>query len=304
MEEKEYLTLNPQDLDNRELHSWLLMTIAPRPIGFVSSIDQSGNVNLSPFSYFNVFSVKPPVLIFSPSLTSKGAGKKDTHRNVTEVKEVVINVVNHNIVEQMSLASGNYQKDIDEFVKAGLTPLPSDIVKPPRVLQSPVSFECRVNDVIVLGSEAGSGNLVICEVLRMHIDQATLGTDGRVDPDKMDLVGRMGGSGYVRASGHALFEVSRASVQPGVGVDQLPRSIRNSHILTANNLGQLGTAGRLPSKDEVQEASVSPEVHEIILEYDNRRDEIKDSLHELGQHYLTKNQVHHALKILMVVDLI
>ena len=301
--EKEYLTIDPNDLDARELHGWLLSAVAPRPIGFVSSIDKEGNVNLSPFSYCNVFSVKPPILVFSPSLTGRGANMKNTHENVQEVREVVINMVSYEIVEQMSLTSANFEKGVDEFVKAGLTPLSSEHVSPPRVLESPISFECRVNEVKALGQQGGAGNLVICEVLKMHADRTKL-TNGKLDAHKLDIVGRMGGNGYVRASGEALFDIPRTGAEPGIGVDALPRSIRNSHILTANNLGRLGSAMSLPPKEDVIKAMKSDEVHEIMLEFDNRRDEIKDALHELGQRYLSNKEVDKALGILMVVDLI
>ncbi len=300
--EKDYLTIDPSTLDTRALHAWLLSAVAPRPIGFVSSIDKSGNVNLSPFSYFNVFSINPPILIFSPALTGRGANMKDTHENAEEVREVVVNVVSYDMVEQMSLASSNFPKEDDEFVKSGLTPLASEEVQPPRVKEAPVSFECRVEEVKSLGKSGGAGNLVICQIVKMHVDKSVLGEDGLPDPNEMDLIGRMGGNGYVRASGVALFDTVKPGKELAVGVDQLPRSIRNSHILTGNNLGRLGSVAKLPTEEEVKAVMQSPEVHDILLEFETQRDEAKDALHRLGQEHLSQNDIHGALQVMMVVD--
>ena len=236
----------PGEIKTGQLHAYLLGAIAPRPICFASTIDRDGNPNLSPFSFFNVFGSKPPILIFSPARRVRDNTIKHSLENVYDTNEVVINVVNYNIVQQASLTSCEYPKGTDEFVKAGFTALKSDMVKPFRVKESPVQLECKVTQVIETGQEGGAGNLVICEVLCMHIDDDVLDELGRIDPNKIDLVARMGGDFYCRASGHALFEVPKPNTALGIGVDALPAEIRNSSILTGNNLGMLGNCTSIP----------------------------------------------------------
>ena len=244
------MKINPKDVSLGKLHNTLLGSVGPRPIAFASTIDKNGNRNLSPFSFFNVFSANPPIAIFSPAKSGRTNTQKDTYHNVKEVPECVINIVNFPIVQQMSLSSTAYGPEVDEFVKAGLTPIESELVRPFRVKESPVQMECIVKEVIELGNEGGAGNLVICEVKLIHIDDAILNEDGMIDQNKIDLVGRMGGDYYVRASGDALFEVPKPIRQKGIGVDALPEAIKNSAILTGNDLGMLGNVEELPTINE------------------------------------------------------
>ena len=238
-------TIDPKAVSTAALHGYMLGAVTPRPIAFASTIDSAGNVNLSPFSFFNVFSANPPIMIFSPARRGRDNTTKHTYENVLQVKEVVINIVNYDIVQQMSLSSTEYGKGVNEFEKAGLTPLASQTIKPPRVAESPVQFECRVNEVISLGTEGGAGNLVICEVLKMHINDAILDADGKIDPVKLDAVSRMGGNWYGRAK-QGMFEVPKPLSTLGVGFDQLPEAIRTSKLLTGNDLAMLANVEVLP----------------------------------------------------------
>jgi len=238
-------TIDPKAVSTAALHGYMLGAVTPRPIAFASTIDSAGNVNLSPFSFFNVFSANPPIMIFSPARRGRDNTTKHTYENVLQVKEVVINIVNYDIVQQMSLSSTEYGKGVNEFEKAGLTPLASQTIKPPRVAESPVQFECRVNEVISLGTEGGAGNLVICEVLKMHINEAVLDADGKIDPVKLDAVSRMGGNWYGRAK-QGMFEVPKPLSRLGIGFDQLPEAIRTSKLLTGNDLAMLANVEVLP----------------------------------------------------------
>lgn len=238
-------TIDPKALSTAALHGYMLGAVTPRPIAFASTIDSAGNVNLSPFSFFNVFSANPPIMIFSPARRGRDNTTKHTYENVLQVKEVVINIVNYDIVQQMSLSSTEYGKGVNEFEKAGLTPLASQTIKPPRVAESPVQFECRVNEVVSLGTQGGAGNLVICEVLKMHINEAVLDTDGKIDPVKLDAVSRMGGNWYGRAK-QGMFEVPKPLSRLGIGFDQLPEAIRTSKLLTGNDLAMLANVEVLP----------------------------------------------------------
>ncbi|MGL4599515.1 MAG: flavin reductase family protein, partial [Bacteroidia bacterium] len=237
------LTLDPKELKIPQLHQYLLHAVAPRPIAFASTIDAQGNPNLSPFSFFNIFSANPPIAIFSPARSGRTGQTKNTFDNAKETRECVINVVNYDMVHQMSLTSTEYPKGINEFVKAGLTELPSLKVKPPRVAESPVQLECKVNDIIELGQNGGAGNLVICEIVLMHIDERVLNPETHmIDQEKIDLVARLGGDWYLRASGNALFKLAKPLTSIGIGVDQIPTAIRNSPVLTGNYLGMLGNS--------------------------------------------------------------
>lgn len=240
------MKIDPKEVSLGKLHNTLLGSVGPRPIAFASTIDKDGNRNLSPFSFFNVFSAAPPIAIFSPAKSGRTNTQKDTYNNVKAVPEVVINIVNYATVQQMSLSSTAYGSEVDEFVKAGLTPIESERIRPFRVKESPVQLECIVKEVVELGDEGGSGNLVICEVQLIHIDDSILTEEGTIDQHKIDLVGRMGGNYYVRAQGDALFEVPKPIRQKGIGVDALPEAIRNSSILTGNDLGMLGNVEALP----------------------------------------------------------
>ncbi|MCB0804502.1 MAG: flavin reductase family protein [Bacteroidales bacterium] len=244
--------INPLDTTVPEFHKLMLGSVAPRPIAFASTIDKNGNPNVSPFSFFNAFGANPPTLVFSPSRRGRDNTTKHTFENLKEIPEVVINVVNYDIVQQVSLSSTEYPKGVNEFIKAGLTPLASELVKPFRVKESPVQFECRVNDIIETGDQGGAGNLVICEILLMHIDENVFDNQGSIDPNKIDLVGRMGGNFYCRTNGNSVFTVEKPLQRMGIGIDALPDGIRLSEHLSGNDLGKMGNIERLPSPDEIK----------------------------------------------------
>ncbi len=245
------LSINPKDLSIPALQKYLQNAIAPRPICFASTISKNGEPNLSPFSFFNLFSSNPPIAIFSPAYSGRTGAPKDTLLNVLEVPEVVINVVTYSMVHQTSLSSSPFPRGVNEFEKSGFTPMSSELVKPSRVKESPVQLECKVIEVKELGKAGGAGNLVICEVLRMHLHEDILTSENQIDTQKIDLVARMGDNWYCRASGDALFEVQKPITTIGIGIDQLPEYIRNSHILSGNNLGLLASVEALPDKEEV-----------------------------------------------------
>lgn len=293
------LTIDPREIKTSQLHSYMLSAIAPRPIAFASTIDNSGRPNLSPYSFFNAFGSRPPVLVFSPARKVIDNSIKHTLENVYENMEVVINVVNYAMVHQMSLSSTAYAKGVNEFEKAGFTALPSEKVKPFRVKESPVQFECKVLNVIETGTEGGAGNLIICEILLMHINEDVLGPDKKIDPDKIDLVARMGGDWYCRASGKALFEVAKPLASLGIGVDQIPPRIRLSKVLTGNNLGQLGNTERLPSKDEIEETSKRDFMKELKSRFGFDADVYESKIHELAKALLEKNEVELAWRVLL-----
>ena len=245
-------TISPRDVSTAEFHSYLLSAVAPRPIAFASTTDRDGNVNLSPFSFFNVFGSNPPTLVFSPNKRVRDGSGKDTLHNVQEVDEVVINMVDYSMVEQVSLASCEYPPGVNEFIKAGFTEASSVLVKPPRVAEAKVAFECRIRQVVSMGDQGGAANLVICEVLMAHVSEELLGEDGRIDPTKTDWVARMGGDWYCRASGASVFEVEKPNTRLGVGVDAIPGFIRKNPLFTGNDLGKLGNIDRLPDAEEVE----------------------------------------------------
>ena len=239
-------TITPGEVSTAELHGYLLAAVAPRPIAFASTVDSKGNINISPFSFFNVFSANPPILIFSPARRVRNNTVKHTLENVLETKEVVINVVTEEIVQQASLASTEYGKNVNEFIKSGLTQVKSELVKPPRVLESKVSFECKVNDTIALGEEGGAGNLVICQVIKVHIHEEVLDEEGKISTERMKLVARMGGNWYCKAFGDALFEIPKPLRTLGVGFDNLPKEILHSEVLNGNDLAQLANVEEIP----------------------------------------------------------
>lgn len=247
----EYLTINPGEIKTKFLHAYLLGAVAPRPIAFASTISRAGVPNLAPFSFFNVFSSNPPMLIFSPARRVRDNTTKDTLQNVIQVPEVVVNVVSHAIVEQMNLASTEYPEGVNEFEKAGFTAVPSELIRPFRVAESPVQMECKVVEIKPLGQYGGAGQLIFAQVLRMHINKDVLDAAGNIDPHQIDLVARMGGNYYSRASGASVFEVEKPLDIPGIGIDALPDFIRHSHVLTGNELGRLGNVPALPSGEEV-----------------------------------------------------
>ncbi len=293
------MTIDPKDIPVGQLHGHLLGAVAPRPIAFASTIDAEGNVNLSPFSFFNVFSANPPILIFSPARRVRDNTTKHTLENAISQKEVVVNIVNHSIVEQMSLASTEYDKGVDEFIKSGLTPVPSETVKPPRVKESPVSMECKVLEVKAMGAEGGAGNLVICEVQRMHIADDILDDQGKIDPFKLDAVARMGGNWYCRAQGEAIFEIPKPIAMKGIGVDQIPQHIKESEVLTGNNLGRLGNVEKLPTEEEIEAFSKEPEVSAILEHFNADRDGAEIELHKLAQQYLEQGDLKKAWMVLL-----
>ncbi|MFD2514269.1 flavin reductase family protein [Pontibacter locisalis] len=295
-----FKTIDPQDVKTAEVHALLLGAIAPRPIAFASTNDLEGNVNLSPFSFFNVFSAKPPILVFSPARRVRDNTSKHTLENVLATKEVVINIANYDIVEQMSLASTEYDQGINEFVKSGLTPEACVLVGPPRVLEAPVAFECKVNDVISLGPEGGAGNLVICEVLLMHVNENILDENGKIDPFKLDAVARMGGDYYLRANGDCIFELAKPIRNKGIGVDQLPEFIRNSNILSGNNLGRLGNTETIPSDAEVEAFKADPLVAYTLNKYKDEPGKLRQELELLGKKLLEDNQVQEAWRVLLL----
>lgn len=287
------ISLNPKDLSTSSLHSYLLSAVAPRPIAFASTIDVDGNPNLSPFSFFNVFSANPPILIFSPARRVRDNTIKHTLQNVEAVKEVVINVVNYDIVHQMSLSSTEFPEGINEFEKAGLTMLPSDVVKPFRVAESPVQFECKVNEIVHLGTEGGAGNLVICEVVKFHISEEVLNTDKTINQEALDLVARAGGSYYSRAK-KGFFEIPKPLKTMGIGVDRMPENVRNSMILTGNNIGMLANVESLPKDVEVFQF-----IENISERYPDIKSASHREKHKLAQNYLSFGDVESAWKLLL-----
>jgi len=278
------ISFEPKNLPIAKLHSYLLSAIAPRPIAFASTIDKHGNPNLSPFSFFNVFSANPPILIFSPARRIRNNTTKHTLENAESTKEVVINVVNYNIVQQMSLSSTEYARGVNEFEKAGLTMLKSDIVKPFRVAESPVQLECKVNNIIKLGTDGGAGNLIICEVLKLHIKDAVINTSGSIDQEKLDLVSRAGGSYYSRVKS-GFFKIPKPLSTLGIGIDALPENIRNSKVLTGNDLGLLANVETLP-KVEVANHDTS-----ILTE---------EEKHKKAQNLLNFGDVESAWRVLLL----
>ena len=283
------LSIVPKDISTANLHSYLLSAVSPRPIAFASTIDNEGRPNLSPFSFFNVFSANPPILIFSPARRVRNNTTKHTLENVKQIDEVVINVVNHAMVQQMSLASTEYAKGVNEFEKAGFTMLKSDLIKPFRVAEAPVQFECKVNEIVALGADGGAGNLIICEVLKMHIDESVLQEDRSIDQKKLDLVARAGGSYYSRAK-TGFFEIPKPLSSLGIGVDSIPTEIRNSVVLTANDLGRLGNVENLPNQQDVDNFAK-----------DNRKHVPLNTLekHKFAQEFLENNDVESAWRVLL-----
>ncbi len=258
------LTIDPKEIPVAKLHHYLLGSVGPRPIAFASTVDTDGNDNLAPFSFFNVFSANPPILIFSPARRVRDNTTKHTLENVLQNKEVVINIVNYDMVQQMSLSSTEYAAGVNEFEKAGFTEVASSLIAPSRVGESPVQFECKVNEIIELGNEGGAGNLIICEVVKLHIDESILDDDGKIDPMKLDAVARMGGNWYNRSK-EGMFEVPKPLSTLGIGVDALPIEIRQSRILTGNDLGMLANVEALP-KEENSFVNTSEEIHKLAQE--------------------------------------
>ena len=291
------LSILPQEVSTGKLHGYLLSAVSPRPIAFASTVDGVGNVNLSPFSFYNVFSANPPILVFSPARRVRDNTTKHTLENILITKEVVINIVNYDMVQQMSLSSTEYPDGVNEFIKSGLTEVASDIVKPPRVQEAPVQFECKVNDVIALGNQGGAGNLVIAEVVKLHIKETVLDADGKIDANKIDAVARMGGNWYNR-SREGMFEVIKPIKTRGIGVDALPKSIKNSKILSGNDLGVLGNSEKIPTSSEVKEYLNLEAEKSVDIQTSN-----KENIQKQAQNMLQKGNVLEAFKLLLAIDL-
>ena len=287
------LTINPKEIPVPKLHHYLLGAIGPRPIAFASTVDISGNENLAPFSFFNVFSSNPPVLIFSPARSGRTNTTKDTYNNVKEVPEVVVNVVNFDIVHQMSLASSPFSSNINEFEKAGFTAIDSETIQPKRVAESPVQFECKVTEVKELGDQGGAGNLVICEVLRIHIHESVLDGDQMIDQEKIDLISRMGGNWYCRADEKSMFEIMKPITTIGIGFDQLPEDIRKSSILTGNDLGQLAGIEELPNETDVNEFKLL-ELSDLFVSLEDDAVQLEKELHSKAKILLNEHKLEEA----------
>lgn len=287
------LSIDPKAISPTQLQAYLQGAVGPRPIAFASTIDKNGIPNLSPFSFFNVFSSNPPILIFSPARRVRDNSIKHTLINVESTREVVINIVNFEIVQQASLSSTEYADGVNEFLKSGLTQIPSDIVKPFRVAESPVQFECKVNEIIALGTEGGAGNLVICEVLKIHIDENILDENGNIDQHKIDLVARMGGNWYSRAN-KGLFEVPKPLTTLGIGVDEIPDFIKESEVFSGNDLGMLGNVEALPNKEEVSIfVNQNFDVKAVLSSDDEHQIQLK------AKEFIEKEQVLSAWKVLL-----
>ncbi|HRF27213.1 MAG TPA: flavin reductase family protein, partial [Ferruginibacter sp.] len=290
------MIIEPGQVPPARLQQYLQHAVAPRPVCFASTINRAGQVNLSPFSFFNLFSSNPPILVFSPSRRVRDNTTKHTLENVIEVPEVVINIVDYPMLHQMSLASCEYPREINEFTKAGFTEEKSSMVKPPMVRESKIKLECRVNEVKPLGEGGGAGNLVIAEVLKMHIDDSVLDQEGMIDQRKLDLVARLGANWYCRANASNIFEVEKPNIKLGIGIDAIPASIRNSEILTGNNLGQLGNVHDMPL---VNNQYQSDRLKQIIQYYSINPQEMEKELHRYAKELLDEGKVDDAWQVLL-----
>jgi len=295
-------TIDPNNIPSHILHRYILSAVAPRPIAFASTLDAKGNPNLSPFSCFNAFGVNPSTLIFSPSRTGRSNALKDTYLNVKEVPEVVINVVTYSMVEQMNLASAEFEHGVDEFLKAGFTAIPSERVRPFRVKESPIQIECRVRDVIETGSGPGAANLVICEVVLIHASDECFDENGNIDSAKLDLVGRLGGDLYVRAAGDALFSLPKPEGRAVVGVDALPFKVRLSRVLTGNDLGRLGSVKAMPDMKEIEDFLKSNELKKLLDGHLCYYDDEVDEIHSLARDLIAEGRDREALLLLMATE--
>ncbi len=293
-------TIDPENIKTGQLHAHMLSAVAPRPIALASTIDKNGNPNLSPFSFFNAFGSKPPTLIFSPARRVRDNTIKHTLENVYETMEVVINVVTYAMVQQASLSSCEYPQGVNEFEKAGFTPVPSLKIKPFRVKESPVQFECKVKQVIETGHEGGAGNLIICEIILMHINENVLNEQGLIDQQKIDLVARCGQNLYCRASGSALFEVEKPNLKMGIGIDQIPGDIRNSEILSGNDLGQLGNVEAIPDKETVDTFLQLPEIREFFDTIKANPNSASIAKHLAAKELIKAGKIHDAWAILLI----
>lgn len=289
------LTLNPKELDSRVFYSYLTGTVAPRPIAFASTVDKLGNVNLSPFSFFNIMGINPPILVFAPNNRGRDGSKKDTTLNLEEVPEVVINMVDYAMVQQMSLSSVEFPRGTNEFIKAGFTEEKSVFVEPSRVKESKAQFECKVLEI----KQFGSMNLAICEVILAHFSEEIIGENGKIDQQKTDWVARMGGDWYVRANEISMFEVEKPTTKIGIGYDAIPGSIRLSKILTGNHLGQLGNVENLPTQAEIEAYQATPTMQKIIEQVMYGCAFLDNLLHAEAAKLLNENKVKEAWLVLL-----
>lgn len=293
-----YKTLLLKDLKTSEVSNFLHHAIAPRPICFASTIDADGNVNLSPFSFFNLFSTNPPVIIFSPARRVRDNTTKHTLQNILEVPEVTVNIVSYDMVHQVSLSSCEYSKGTDEFLKAGFTKESSQLIKPPRVKESPVQMECKVIEVKTLGREGGAGNLVIAEILVMHIIKTVLDEAGKIDQRKLDLAARLGGNWYGRVNANNIFEIKKPNTELGIGIDCLPVSIKDSHILTGNHLGLLANVSEMPLVDPSFE---DEKLRNIFQYYSIDPEEMEKELHLYAAALLNEGKLNEAWQVLLAL---
>ena len=292
------LSIDLSEIGVSKAHHYLLSAVGPRPICFASTIDEKGRSNLAPFSFFNVFSSNPPIAVFSPSRSGRTGQHKDTFNNVQKVKQVVINLVNYKMVEQMSLASSPYPPETDEFVKSGLTPLKSELIKPFRVKEAPVQMECEVIEIKELGQSGGAGNLVICKILKMHIAEELLNDEKMIDQEKIDLVARMGGDWYCRTNSKSMFEIKKPISSKSIGFDEMPNEVLNSTILSGNDLGILGGIECLPDETDVNEFRLI-ELSDLFLEFEDNAKALEIALHKKAKYFLSKNQLEAAWKTLL-----
>lgn len=290
------MILDLANLKTVEKQYYLQHIVAPRPICFASTINKKGEVNLSPFSFFNLFSSNPPLVIFSPSRRVRDGSTKHTLENVKEVPEVVINMVTYDMVQQTSLASCEYPQGINEFIKAGFTPEPATLITPPMVKESHAKMECRVVEIKPLGQEGGAGNLVICEVLRMHIDDQLFNEQGKLDQRKINHVARLGGNWYCEVNEKNLFEVEKPNTQLGIGIDNLPLTVRSSKILTGNNLGQLANMQEIPPIDPSYE---DDHLKQIVQYYNLNPEDMEKELHLHARNLLDQGKISDAWQVLL-----
>ena len=292
------LSIDFSEIGLPKSHHYLLGAIGPRPICFASTLDDKGNPNLAPFSFFNVFSSNPPIAVFSPSRSGRTGEHKDTFNNVKKTKEVVINLVDFKMAEQMSLASSPYSPEIDEFIKSGLTPIKSEKIKPFRVKESPIQLECEVIEIKELGDEGGAGNLIICKILKMHIAKRLLNDKQMIDQEKLDLIARMGGDWYCRTDKNSMFEIKKPMTSKGIGFDEIPNEILNSSILSGNDLGKLAGIETLPDETKVNDFKLI-ELSDVFLKYEDNASALETELHQKAKDFLLNNELEAAWKTLL-----
>jgi len=292
------MLLDLKNLSIAEKQNYLQHAIAPRPICFASTVDANGNINLSPFSFFNIFSINPPVVVFSPSRRGRDNTTKHTLENVLQVPECVINIVDYEMVQQTSLTSCEFPKEVNEFYKAGFTEEPATVVKPPMVKESKVKLECKVLEVKSLGQQGGAGNLVICEVLIMHIDDRILNEKGTIDQTKLHHVARLGGDWYCKVDESNLFKVEKPNVKLGIGFDALPATVRSSKILSGNDLGQLANVHEMP---EIDAAFEDNHLKQIVQYYSVNPEEMEKEIHLYAKKLLSQGKVNEAWQVLLSI---